>query len=104
MLKNSTNSNSLQGRIYRLLFLLCLAVFAISPIVDAYSDSFCSSAVLLNDLNDSDSPVSINELKLNALATDRPEDQIITIEVPLRAQKSSQNCPLFSSDPSPPII
>jgi hypothetical protein len=104
MLNNNINSDLLRCRIYRLLFLLFLAAFAVSPIVDSYLDSFCSSSVYLNDLNDADSPVSINELNLNELALIGPECHIIKIEVPLITQISSQDCSLLSSDPSPPVI
>src|SRR3990172_5614982 len=65
MLKNSINCKLLQCRVYRLLFLLFLAFFVISPIADAYTDSLCPSLSFFNDLNDADSPVSINDLKLN---------------------------------------
>jgi hypothetical protein len=114
---------------YRLVYLLFLAVFAISPIADAYSDSLCSPPVFLNDLDDSDSPVSINELKLNdtrkslhalktlkhasrhyharmqqALIHGCPACQIIKIQISANDVKSSQNCPPLASDPSPPVI
>ena len=113
---------------YRLLFLLILAVFAISSIVDVYSDSVCSPLVFFNDLNDSDSPVSSNDLKLNdarkslhalnrasrrnhdnrelllcAPATDGPAGSITRPQLPANDSCSSQRCPLASSGSSPPV-
>ena len=128
MLKNSINNNELpRCRIYRLLFLLFLAVFFISPIVDAYQDSFCPSTILFNDLYDEDSPVSIDELNLNdalnshhalksaseqyyyyndqtlASAKGHPSKCITKSQISANDIKSSQCCPSLSSDPSPPV-
>jgi hypothetical protein len=129
MLNINTHYDVLWFRRSRLLFLLFLAFFAISPIADAYTDSLCSSPVLFNELNDADSPVSINDLKLNdaldslhafnstakqnpddlalslhALAKDGPACQITRTESSVFAVKSSQCCPPLSSDPSPPVV
>jgi len=129
MLNNSQNCALLRCRIYKYLFLLFLVIFAISPIVDAFSDSLCSSSVFFNDLNDSNSPVSINDLNLNDAceslqAQNRASKQNHDIRAlllrdmainglsgsstrsQLRAYDrcSSQQCSLVSSDPSPPII
>jgi hypothetical protein len=128
MLKNSINGKLFQCGIYRLLFLLILAVFAVSPVVDAYVDSLCPSPVCFNDLDDSDSPVSINDLKLNdarksphalnraskqnqdnlarlqrALATGCSAGRIAKPQLPVHDNCFSQPCSLASSDPSPPI-
>jgi len=128
MLNHNINCDLLLCRIFRLLFILLLALFAQSPIADAYQDNFCSPSVF-TDLNDADSPVSINDdlkldnalnslrasilastqthdnstLSLRALATNGPRGQIKR-EVPLRAQKTSQIRLPLSSDPSPPVI
>jgi hypothetical protein len=129
MVNNIPGCNILLRKIYRLLFLVFLAVFTISPIVDAYSDSLSSSLVFFNDLNDSDSPVSIYDLKLNharkslhalrqasnhyhnaltlslrASLKDEPVCHIIKIQISANDIKSSQTCPPLSSDPSPPVI
>jgi hypothetical protein len=119
------NNNALrQCRIYRLLFLFLLAVFSISPIVDAYQDSCCSST--FDDLNDIDLPVSINNLQLNdarkphhalknaseqnhhyqkvASAKDSPSGLTTKPQNSANEIKSSQCCPPLSSDPSPPLL
>lgn len=126
---NILNRDLLQCRIYRLLFLLFLAVFAISPITGAYTDSLCSSPVLFSDLNDADSPVGIDDLKLDdalkslhtlklasrqnhdnhalsplAVAKDYLACQSIRSDHSVITLKSSQSCPLLSSDPSPPAV
>jgi hypothetical protein len=110
---------------YRLLFLLFLAVLFISPIVDAYQDSFCPCTVLFHDLNDEDSPVGIDELNLNdtlksqhalkSASDKKPVDQtpaspkgypsecITKSQISANDIKSSQCCPPLSSDPSPPV-
>ncbi|MCK9419798.1 MAG: hypothetical protein M0R70_10515 [Nitrospirae bacterium] len=128
MLKNSMNCDVRQCRVYRLLFLLFLTVFAIAPLADAYTDSLCPSPVFFDDLIDSDLPVSINDLKLNdalnslhalksaserklddhallveALAIDGTACHIIRRDVQLCALKIFQACPPLSSDPSPPV-
>ncbi|MCK9418337.1 MAG: hypothetical protein M0R70_03045 [Nitrospirae bacterium] len=109
--------------------LLFLAVFAISPIVDAYADSLCSSHAIFNDLNDEDSPVSMNDLKLNdarkaiqslnrasrqnhdtralllcSPATDGPAGRITRPQLPAKDSCSFQRCSLASSGCSPPVI
>jgi hypothetical protein len=129
MLKNSINCELLQCRIYRLLFLFFLAVVSISPIADAYTDSLSSATDFYNDLYDSDSPVSINDLKLNDalnslnalkrssaqcrdnsallpddLATDRPVGRTIKHDLPANDTCSSPHYSFASSDPSPPVI
>ncbi len=129
MLKNCINCDLLQCRIYRLLFLLFLVFFALSPVADAYADSLCPELVFFNDLNDSDSPVSINDLKLNnslkalyamnlaskqnhdnhalflsALAKDGSAGRITGPQLPANDRCSSQRCSLASADPSPPVI
>jgi len=118
-----------QCKIHRLFFLLLLVLFAISPIADAYADSYCSSRGDFNDLNDSDDTVVINNLKLNGVRKplhafkhasklphddhtlflrtspqDGPVGRITKREIPFFAIKSSQICPPFSSDPSPPPV
>ncbi len=128
MVNNIPGCNKLWCKIYRLLFLLFLAVFAIAPVADAYVDSLCPPPYL-NDLNDADSPVGINDLKLNdarqsllalalasrqnhdnralflcTLATDGPASRIIKPQLPPNDTCSSQRCSLVSSDPSPPVI
>jgi hypothetical protein len=115
-----------QCGIYRLLFLLFLAVFAVSPVVDAYVDSLCPSSACFNDLDDSDSSISTDDLKLNdarkflhafnrasrqdrdnhalflsALAKDDSAGQITGPQLPTNDRCSSQRCSLASADPSP---
>jgi hypothetical protein len=127
MLKINTHYDFPWFRRSRLLFLLFLAFFAISPIADAYTDSLCSSPVLFSELNDADSPVSINDLKLNdalnslhasnstarqnhddralslrSLANNGRACEVTKTEESLFTLKSSQCCPPLSSDPSPP--
>ncbi len=80
MLKNSINCDLLQCRVYRPLF---LAVFALSPIVDAYSDSLCSPLVFLNGQNDADDPVITQELNLN--------DNLISIQAKKDSKKVSRH-------------
>jgi hypothetical protein len=113
------------GRTYRLLFLVFLAFFAISPIADAYCDSLCSSLFVFNDLNDADDPDIINDLKLHddcnsrparkraselhhdqtrTLPKDDPAGRVINIQRSANDLKSSQCCPPVSSDLSPPRI
>jgi hypothetical protein len=127
MLKNNiTNSELFQCRLYKLIFLLFLVVYSQSPIADAYNDSFCSFTVLFNDLNDADSPVCTNNLKLNdvsksyrtlkssskrhpdekkiALPNDSPLGNTTKPIVSAFDIKSSQCCPPLSSDPSPPVV
>jgi hypothetical protein len=129
MLNHNINCDLLLCRIYRLLFILLLAVFAQSPIADAYQDNFCFPSVLFNDLNDVDSPVSINDLKLDdarkslqalnraskqnqdnrarlqrALARCCSAGRITKPQLPANDNCSSQRCSLASSDPSPPVI
>ncbi len=126
---NNLGCNMLWCKIYRSLFVLFLSVFAISPIVDAYTDSSCSPPVFFNDLDDSDSPVSINDLKLNGARKslqalnrvsrqkhdnrsllqptslkDSPAGRITRPQLPANDKCSSQRCSLASSDPSPPVI
>jgi hypothetical protein len=127
MLRDNLTCDSQKYWICRLL-LLCLVFFALSPIADAYTDSLCPSLVFFNDLYDEDSPVSINDLKLNdalnslhvlkrafkqkpdihallldALAIDGPACHLIKREIQLLTLTSSQSCPPLFSDPSPPV-
>ena len=108
--------------------LLFLAVFAISPIVDAYADSLCSAQAIFNDLNDEDSPISMNDLKLKdalkaiqslnrasrqnndtralflqALAKNSLAGSITGTQIPANDNSPSQRCSLASSGSSPPI-
>jgi hypothetical protein len=117
----------LQCKIFRLLFLLFLAVFARSPIVDAYSDSSCSPLVFFNDLDNSESSVRIDDLKLNearkslqslnrvfrqnrynralleqTAASVGPISRKIKLQLSSNKIKSHQSCPPLSSDTSPP--
>jgi hypothetical protein len=129
MVNNFPGCNMLWCKIYRSLFLLFLAFFAISPIVDAYADSSCSPVVFFNDLNDSDSPDSINNLKLNDARKSLPAlnraskqkndnrsrlqptslkdgqaGRLTGPQLPAKDNCSSQRCSLASSDSSPPVI
>ncbi len=130
MVKNNITCDSQKCLICRMLFLVFLAFFALSPIADAYADSLCSSRVFFNDLNDSDSPVSINDMKLNDVrkslhafnraSRQNHEDPALSLHalsaVGCRASRItkpqlsandncySQRCFLASSDPSPPVI
>jgi hypothetical protein len=123
MLNNNINSELLRCRIYRLLFLLFLSVFAVSPIADAYTNSLCSSTCNFNDSNDI---ISIDDLNLDddynschvliheaaldhallqqAPSIDGPAGHITTKQLPLNDRCSSQHTSLASSDPSPPVI
>lgn len=113
----------------RLLFLFFLAIFAQSPIADAYTDSLSSSLVVYNDQNDPSDPVVTSELSLNdnrkciaelkaskqlskdyqlsllrVSIQDQPACHIMQISISATDLKFSQICPPVSSDLSPPVI
>jgi hypothetical protein len=113
----------------RLLFLVFLAIFAQSPIADAYSDSLCSSLVVSGDLGDPSDGVVTSELNLNddseciydlkaskqvtkdyqeflrrVLIQDEPACHIIPVSLSATSFKTSQICPPVSSDSSPPVV
>jgi len=113
----------------RLLFLVLLAIFAQSPIADAYTDSLCSSPVDYNEQNDPSDPVVTSELNINNnrkcindlkasrqaskdyqvslrrhLIQIEPACHIMRISISASDLKSSQICPPVSSDSSPPVI
>jgi hypothetical protein len=128
MLKDNLTCDSQKCRVCRMLFLVCLAFFALSSSADAYTDSLCSPLVFLNGQNDADDPLITNELNLNndfdfsrdlkasenlsqqhhvllqASIQHRPACVIEKIKISTNDIKSSQVCPLLFSDPSPPII
>jgi len=105
-----------------------LAFFALAPIADAYSDSFCSPLVFLNGLNDADDPIVTNKLNLKdnlnsihaikasenvsqhyrallqAAINYKPACRTEKIQITANEIKSSQICPPLSSDSSPPVI
>jgi hypothetical protein len=111
-----------------MLFLLCLAFFALSASADVYSDSLHSPLVFINGQYDSDDPVITNKLNLNdthnsirskkvlenysqqhhglleASIQYRPACCIEKIQISANNVKSSQNYPPLFSDPSPPVI
>ena len=119
MRKDNLTGDSQKRWICRVLFLVFLAFFALSPVADAYSDSLCSPLVFLNGQNDSDDPVVTNELKLDNLKSIHAIKKskitsphyhallpasIENIQISANNIKSSQICPPLSSDPSPPVI
>lgn len=129
MLKDNLTCDSQKCWACRMLFLVCLAFFALSSSADAYSDSLCAPLFFLNGQNDSDDPVITNELNLNSYNLNsihaikasenvsqhyhsfllsskkyRPACRIEKIQISANDIKSSQICPPLSSDPSPPVI
>jgi hypothetical protein len=113
----------------RLLFLILLAIFAQSPIADAYSDSLCSSPIDYNEQNDPSDGVVTSELNLNDsrkcinvlkaskqaskdyqaslqqhLIQDDPTSHLKQESILVTDLKSSQIYPPVSSDSSPPAI
>jgi hypothetical protein len=106
---------------------VCLALFALSPIADIYSDSLCSPLVFLNCQNDADDPVITDELNLldnlNSIhaikASEKasqnyhallqasikygPACRIEKNQISANDIKSSQICVPVSSDLSPPV-
>jgi hypothetical protein len=128
MLKHNIYFDLLRCWFRRLLFLVCLAFFALAAAADAYSDSLCSPLIFLNGQNDSDDPVITDELNLNdnlstVLVVKDSESVPLQYQSPLEASieywpaysvkkiqisanniRSPQICPLLSSDPSPPVV
>lgn len=122
MVNNIIGCNMLWSRRRRLLFLLFLALFAISSIADPYTDSLFSSPGNFNGQNNSNYLIANNDLDddydpcllsihaaehyyeslHHSSEIDSPEC-IIKKEFPLLALISSQTCPPLSSDPSPPV-
>jgi len=116
-------------RINRLLFLLLLAVFALSPVLDAYLDSLYCSPGVYQYINDSDDPIYNDNLKRRDVCNhglvskrsskQRDNDQTLGHRV-LRINGSqgriskpqllangswsSQRYSFVSSDPSPPVV
>lgn len=129
MAKNKLTYGSQKCWIRRLLFLAFLAIFAQSPIADAYSDSLCSSLVVYSDLNDPSDGVVTSELNLNNgrkcindlkaskqafkdyqaylqrhLIQDEPTCRIMQVSISAADLKSYQIFPPKSSDLSPPSV
>ena len=132
MLMINIHSDMLQCRIYKLLFLLFLAVFTIYPIIDVYAECVTPSPIFFNDLNTtgSDDDIdSIHELNLNdtkkhlyanknskyatqqhqahlQLASIKDGSSCPTdkIQTSTHTVKSHQSYPPASSDSSPPAV
>jgi hypothetical protein len=109
------------------LFLAFLALFAISPIVEAYTYSLFAPLILLTDQKEPDGPVVTDELNLNdnlnfldaVKSSEKVSEQnhalvqtshygtpgrIENIQTSAYDIKSSQSCPPISSDLSPPLV
>ena len=130
MLKNNLTYGLQKSWMFRLLFLIFLAIFAQSPIADAYTDALCSSPVDYNEQNDPSDPVVTSELNLNNnrqcindlkaskqaskdyqaslqrhLIKDEPTCRIMQVStISATDVKSSQIYPPVSSDSSPPLV
>jgi hypothetical protein len=129
MLKDNSSYGLQNCWTSRLLFLIFLAIFAQSPIADAYSDSLCSSLVVYGDLSDPSDGVVTSELNLNdnrkcfnelkalkqaskdyqaflqrVLIQDETACHIIRVSISATDLKSSQMYPPVSSDSSPPVV
>jgi len=129
MLKVSLTYGLQKSWICRLLFLILLAIFAQSPIADAYVDSLCYSPNDYNEQNDPSDPVVTSELNLNHnrqciddlkaskqaskdyqaslqrhLPKAEPTSRMQVSTISAIDLKSSQICPPVSSDSSPPAI
>lgn len=128
MLNDNLKCDSPRCRLCRLLFLACLAFFALSPVADAYSDSLCSPLIFINGQNDSDDQIITDELNLNddhssihaiksaeyalphyhallqASLKYGPAFRIEKMQISANNIKSSQICPPVSSDLAPPVI
>lgn len=128
MLKDNLTYDSQKCRICRLLFLVVLVCFTLSPIADAYLDSFCSPLFFLDGQIDSDDPIITDELNLydnlnsiHAIKTSEnafqryhaflqtsvkygPAFRIEKMQISSNSIKSSQICPPLSSDLAPPVI
>lgn len=128
MLKDNVTCDSQKCWTCRMLFLVFLAFFTLSPFADAYSDSLCTPLVFFNGQNDSDDPVITNELNLKdnrksrhaekasanvfqnyhaflqASIKQRTACRIDKTQISANNIKSSQICPPLSSDHSPPVI
>jgi hypothetical protein len=129
MLKVNLTDGLQKSWMCRLLFLVFLAIFAQSPIADAYSDSLCSSPIDYNEQNDPSDPVVTSELNLNnnrkcvndlkaskqaskdyqaflkwVLIQDESACHITQMSISATDVKSSQIYPPVSSDTSPPVV
>jgi hypothetical protein len=129
MLKDNLTYGLQKSWMCRLLFLVFLAIFAQSPVADAYSDSLCSSPVDYNEQNDPSDPVVTSELNLNNnrqcindlkaskqaskdyqaslqrhLIQYEPTCPIKQVSLSAADLKSSQIYPPVSSDSSPPVV
>jgi hypothetical protein len=129
MLKNNLTYGLQKCWMCKLLFLIFLAIFAQSPIADAYSDSLSSSPVVYNDQNDPSDPVVTSELNLNNnrkcindlkasrqeskdyqaslhrhLIRDEPACHFVQVSISEIDLKSSQIYSPLSSDSSPPLV
>lgn len=87
MLKDNLTCNSQKCWICRLLFLVFLAVFALSPIADAYADSLCSPFFFLDGQNVPDDPIITDELNLN--------DNLSSIQTIKTSEKALQHYQAF---------